>query len=382
MSLIQIKCEKCCGSFEGIKVYKLHLEKFCQQDQRKTGPVADLTEKKEEKEKQRGDEIPTEDTVIDLYDADQEIFNIEKETKDTLTDLNNFLKENNSIFSELNKEVLKSKEAIMNASSSLEFMETGDDTEPIEYSISTIAPLLPPPPVIRRNARVGESRVRGNVPFLQCIYCEKISSDKISLARHMIANHWADVREAQGGGNIDNSRYYSHGIEDNRNLKPEQTRTAKPLVKTYRRVPLGLRPQLETNKKITNASRNSNSSILRGKILERKLSPPVSYVDLTTTIIDMCEVCDDEFSWPEEGVEEHRKNCVKNRNKVQTPRTESKTAKLVREPLMQKKQNLREIKNTVSTTQKQKKKNHLKPGMEKLVKKITTSNSNIEIKLF
>ena len=95
-----------------------------------------------------------------------------------------------------------------------------------------------------------------------------------------------------------------------------------------------------------------------------------------------CEVCDDEFSWPEEGVEEHRKNCVKNRNKVQTPRTVSKTAKPVREALMEKKLNLREINKTVSTTQKQKKKNHWKPGLEKLVKKITTSNSNIEIKLF
>ena len=384
MSLIQIKCEKCGDSFDGIKVYKVHLEKSCQQDQLKTLPVTDFIKKMDEKveeEEQRGDEISSEDTAMDLSDSDQEIFNIEKQNKNTLADLTNFMEENDLIFSELNKEVIKSKEAIMNATASLESMETSDVSEPIEYSISTIVPpppqrsANPPPPVIRRKARVGGSRAGGSVPFLQCIYCGKINSDKISLARHMIASHWADVREAQGGGSIDNSRYYSHGIEDNRIFKPKQTRAAKPLATTYQRGPVRFRPQVETNKKITNASRNTQSSLLRGKIPDRKLPPAVSSVDLTSS--EECAVCDDEFSWPEGGVEEHRKICVKNRNKC-------KTAEPLRQPLMEKKQNSREIIKTLSTTQKrgyQKNKNLLKPGMEKLVQKITTSNSNIEIRL-
>ena len=356
-----------------------------------------MTEKNEEKvevkEKQRGDEISTEDTLMDLSEA-----------KNTLTCLDNFLKENNSMISELSKEVMKSKEAIMNASSSLESVKTVDvdDTEPIEYSISTIAPappappapppqraVHPPAPVIRRNARLGGSRLGGNGPFLQCIYCGKINSDKISLARHLIAKHWAEVRENQGGGQFDNRRYYSHGIEDSRVVKTKQTRTAQPRPTTYQR-------PVEINKKITNASRNVQTSTRWRKIPNRKLSPPVTYIDLTTSSTttttssssETCEVCDDEFGWPEEGVEEHRKVCVRNnrnnrnRNKVQTPTrptmVSKTTIKPLREPRMEKRQNSREIKKTQKY---QKKKNQWVPGMEKLVKKITTSNSNIDIRL-
>ena len=324
MSSTQIRCEKCDKLFDGFKQLKLHIAASCDKENEKYSTGGDLIENDTHKEfehiekvGEKDEENSTEANKMDYSENEQEIRN-------TLADLNDFLKEKDSIFSNLDGEFLKSKEAINNADSSIESISTVniDETAPIEHPPIESFRTAQAPSVLRKVVRRGPAAV-GKVPFQakQCIYCGQHNTDKIRLARHMIAEHWVEVREAQGGGRLDNRNYYANGIEDSRVIKPKLTRTVnRPVIK---QVPsLSVAPnwlnKLESNKKITNYSRKGQNSFLKGKAPNRKLPPPASYCDLTTEqkeAEDTCEVCEDEFNWPDE---EHRKVCVNNRSKLGT----------------------------------------------------------------
>ena len=63
------------------------------------------------------------------------------------------------------------------------------------------------------------SRAGRKVPRLSCYYCGLATTDRVSLTKHLVGQHWALVRERQGGGRRDNSLYYST-IQDSRIIKP------------------------------------------------------------------------------------------------------------------------------------------------------------------
>ena len=67
--------------------------------------------------------------------------------------------------------------------------------------------------------RGGVRRVRGGAVGSNCVYCGHTLRDRISLAKHLVGQHWQAVREKQGGGRRNNYSYYSN-IQDDRVIKP------------------------------------------------------------------------------------------------------------------------------------------------------------------
>jgi len=56
------------------------------------------------------------------------------------------------------------------------------------------------------------------VSRLACYYCGQVQTERISLAKHLVGQHWGQVRDRQGGGRRDNYSYYAN-IEDSRVIK-------------------------------------------------------------------------------------------------------------------------------------------------------------------
>ena len=135
---------------------------------------------------------------------------------------------------------------------------------------------------------------RGKRGRLDCYYCAVTTSDRISLTKHLVGQHWDQVRDRQGGGRRDNRQYYSN-LQDSRVLKPGLNRNAnyhsgnipppnrkifpKPTPPTYNWA-ARIRDQdfKLLNKKVTTSgtvspsvSRFSNS--LFGKTPNRKIAP-------------------------------------------------------------------------------------------------------------
>ena len=286
MSQVQVKCQECGKLCEGFKQLKLH---SCNQENQKTGSVTDFTENDtsdtksdyvEEDGKKKND-IPEDGNQMDFTESDQDTFTIEEKTKNTLMDINNFIKEKGLIFKDLDEELTKSKDAIKNANSPLEPISAieFEDTEPFAYPKPPTVSHQPQRPPLQQRRRTNKSE-KTFFKSNQCPWCGLQNTDRIRLAKHLISEHWLEVREEQGGGRIDNSRYYAHGIEDSRILKVKQnrlvTRTVQrdPVVQRQAKEP-GWLGRLETNKKITNASRNLQNSQLRGRIPNRKMVPKV-----------------------------------------------------------------------------------------------------------
>jgi len=230
---------------------------------------------------------------------------------------------------------------------SIEIMDS-DEEDPLKVpaktdnkpSNPTAVFKLPNPPA---TIAVKNSQVQGIVKFraLQCVYCGKQNSDKITLAKHMIADHWAQVRERQGGGRRNNDAYYAN-IEDSRVIKPTfkaPVLAPKPPGSNLR--PLAPKPiapaaamnssylnsnpkwlnKLGSNgNKVNKISRNIHNPSWYGKAPNRKIVPKISTLpfgmtfDLTKDDPDACDVCDDDFNWPDENHE--CKRTLKKQQKV------------------------------------------------------------------
>ena len=177
---------------------------------------------------------------------------------------------------------------------------------------------------------VKNSQVMGilKTKALQCYYCNKQTSERITLARHMIADHWDLVRDRQGGGRRNNDAYYAN-IEDSRVIKPtfkapliapkQPVSNLRPLApkpiapaaamnSSYLNSnPKWLNKLVGNNGKVNKVSRNIHNPAWYGKAPNRKIAPKASTLpfgatfDLTKDDPDACDVCDDDFNWPDEN---------------------------------------------------------------------------------
>ena len=77
----------------------------------------------------------------------------------------------------------------------------------------------------------SRTRPGGRQRGRDCYYCGLDVKDRISLALHLVGEHWTEVRERQGGGRMDNSKYYA-AIEDSRIIKPARPQTITPHSRT------------------------------------------------------------------------------------------------------------------------------------------------------
>ena len=327
----------------------------------------------------------------------------EEETMALLKGYNDFIKNNDAMGADLEKKVQESEEKVKEVSknsslSSIEISDDEDDCIPRLPSLppgkrnSTDAgvfkapkpppqPILPKlmpkprpmPPILPKQSLINRAGAGfRRLDPLACYYCGKLSSDRIRVARHMISEHWAEVREKQGGGRRDNSAYYA-SIEDSRVIRPEPGKLARPQPLAQRTsqvmnnvtaassspaVPgtsprwldkLGGGMSGNVNKKARNVhnpswygtqpNRKISPRPLVGKPSSRNKIPIEATFDLTKDDPDACSVCDDDFNWPDENHEckrtrqkaPNKLNSV-NRNKVLQPasvssnRNSSKTA--------------------------------------------------------
>ena len=93
----------------------------------------------------------------------------------------------------------------------IEILDTEEPLEshkPSNPKCSTQA--LPTAPRLRAPRKLGR---------LDCYYCHLAATDRISLTKHLVGQHWDLVRDRQGGGRKDNRLYYS-SIQDDRVLQP------------------------------------------------------------------------------------------------------------------------------------------------------------------
>ena len=90
-------------------------------------------------------------------------------------------------------------------------IEILDTEEPLEsHKPSNPKCSTQAPPRLRAPRKLGR---------LDCYYCHLAATDRISLTKHLVGQHWDLVRDRQGGGRKDNRLYYS-SIQDDRVLQP------------------------------------------------------------------------------------------------------------------------------------------------------------------
>ena len=150
----------------------------------------------------------------------------EEETMALLRGYNDFIKNNDAMGVDLEKKVQESEKKVLEVSkNSIEISDDDDDDRiprlpdlppgmrnsnyagafkapkpPPQSILKPLPKLLPKlkplPQILPRQSlmnRAGACFRRLN--SLQCYYCGKLSSDRITVARHMIASHWVEVRE-------------------------------------------------------------------------------------------------------------------------------------------------------------------------------------------
>ena len=271
----------------------------------------------------------------------------EKDTKKMLNDINTFMKTQDSLLIDLDEKVAESQKEVLNVMNStmesIEIMDSDEEEptkkpEPIQpqvplprnqmtsFKAPKPPPLRPTPIPTSRFSRAGHL-MTGSFKPLQCIYCGKHHPEKISLARHMIGEHWETVRNRQGGGRRDNSAYYA-SIEDSRVIKPDP-KAVKPSNLVPKAPGYSAKAQqhmknlaaaqaanakfnMNQNPKWFNklggkgGNKNVHNPSWYGGVPNRKLLPkqmmpeipPNMSFDLTNDP-DACEVCDDDFNWPD-----------------------------------------------------------------------------------
>ena len=248
------------------------------------------------------DEVPNDDSS-----------STEKTTREMLNSINKFMENSDATDRYLDKMIEESEKELANMEKPSKAIKDFDLSVP-EFSAKRIhkVPLnvqqpkliAPKPPqsltrtIITRNPNGLSSLVKFQP--IQCIYCGKPTKERISLAKHMISQHWGMVRDAQGGGRRDNSSYYAN-IEDSRVIKP----TSKAIFK----------PQKPS------ADKSSKNPKWLSKLIGTKIKtvqqemPFEKLLDLPKNDSEACDVCDDDFNWPDE---DHQ--CAKTVKK-QNPQT-------------------------------------------------------------
>ena len=92
-----------------------------------------------------------------------------------------------------------------------ELLEDAEEKEPLNH--------VQPIPAGNSKLQFSRGDGKGKRGRLDCYYCGVTTSDRISLSRHLVGQHWDQVRERQGGGRRDNRQYYSN-LQDSRVIKP------------------------------------------------------------------------------------------------------------------------------------------------------------------
>ena len=408
MNNARVNCPKCQKMFPNQQLLIQHSRK-CEKEEVKIDTTEkedvkmDTTEKEERKTE--GFKLEIKDplggekleisisTPTETRDTDVSVNwdKTEEETMALLKGYNDFIKNNDAMAIDLEKKVQESEKRVLEVSknSSLSSIEISDDEDdciprlpemppgmrnstdmgtfkapkPPPQPIAKPRPLMPKPrplPILPRQSlmnRAGAGYRR--LDPLQCFYCGQLSPDRISVARHLISSHWAEVRERQGGGRRDNSAYYA-SIEDNRVIRPEPGKfpRAQPLAQKTSQVMNNVNAATSVANPITSprwldklgggGSANINKKARQihnpswyGKPPNRKIAPrplvggkPLlkskipfeATFDLTKDDPDACSVCDDDFNWPDENHEckrtrqkdPNKLNSV-NRNKVLQP---------------------------------------------------------------
>ena len=373
MNNVQVNCHKCSKMFSNFQHLSKHSETCNQEENTKTGETTEEPVKFEIKPlPEVSDPLAVTPSV-----GDSDWAKTEKASMEVMDDYNNFMK--TSSVADLDEKVQESEKEIHNVDSnaSLESIEIPDSDDedkvvrsrpaphpnsilrPKSSNASTFKAPKPPPPtmsLVRRPMPLVRSQQR--LDPLQCVYCRKLTTDRIALARHLIAAHWAAVRERQGGGRRDNSHYYAN-IEDNRTIKPAFKHPTKPVpnsvatanlpmnnvqraaavnniqaksnpkwlnklnhqerLKNYHESLDKVKPKVENvNKKVRSIHNPSwYQSMPNRKIQPKgKMPAPMDMMtfDLTKPDPDACEVCDDDFNWPDENHEcnKTRKNKMSN----------------------------------------------------------------------
>ena len=369
MNNVQVNCHKCSKMFSNSQQLAQHSQN-CPKDEKVDAEgesqALDPLRMAISQELEGLDPLAAAEDDSIAADEEMSLDTTEQETKDMLAGLQEFIKINDLDTSDELEEKVQMSEKQVSDIKALESTEIMDEDNTSSESIVIpdeeeelcvkemrttklktpleLRPSLsqgfkapkPPPPMSKKELR--RKQIRGEIPFLpqQCVYCGRHCHDRISLARHMIAEHWQLVREAQGGGRKDNSAYYSN-IEDSRTIKPSNRVGSVASSNTMRgssNVGNGLPRYVNMNnsnpswmKKLAPAPAggalsvgsiydqvNKNSALNKkktrpsvhnpswyGKAPNRKVPAPtftMSY-DLTKDDDDACEVCDDDFNWPD-----------------------------------------------------------------------------------
>ena len=265
----------------------------------------------------------------------------EKETKELLKGYKDFMKNNDEMFVDLDAKVQESEKKVLEKSSLSSIVISDDDDDDCIPRMPSLPPgkrnlpqaeyfkvpkppqpILPKfmprpkpmPPIVPKSSlvnRAGAGLMRADP--LACVYCSQLAVSRVSLAKHLIAAHWDQVRERQGGGRRDNSAYYA-SIEDSRIIKPEPKfklpRTQPSQVRSLANVGPSITPKwlnkLEngTRENVNKKARNSHNPSWYGAPPNRKIAPKSipfeATFDLTKEDPDACSVCDDDFNWPDE----------------------------------------------------------------------------------
>ena len=404
-----VNCPKCQKTFSNQQLWIQHSRR-CQKEklknningrEEKENVNMDISEKEEkaevnmdssEKEKPNSDGFtlevkdplgggPMEIAISPLIEPKQNLEKTEKETTALLEGYNDFIKNNDAMIADLEKKAQEREKMMLEVSknSSIEITDDDDDDciprlpslPPGKRSSTDKAPppqrilpkpkLRPMPPILPRQSlinRAGAGFKRMNP--LECYYCGQASSNRIAVAKHVISDHWDEVRERQGGGRRDNSAYYNN-IEDSRVIRPEPGSRVSKIYQKTSQVMNNVKTALATNNlylnhhnpkwmgklgaNINKKARNVHSPSWYGTQPDRNLAlkpnrprpiasmpPPAgksslrkkfealaelkkkkdfeASFDLTKDDPDACSVCDDDFNWPDEKHE-----CKRNRQK-------------------------------------------------------------------
>merc|ERR1712126_145243 len=337
-----LNCHKCSTMFSNFK----HLAQHSR--------ISHNIELKEEKEETMDPLAAKDEPIKNLEGQVINLDETEKETKEMLKDINAFMKTQDSAFIDLDEKVAESQKQVLNVmNNSMESIEIMDSDE--EDTVKKPDPIRPPVPLPRnqtmsfkapkppplRPTPIPTSTFRraghlmtGKFKPTQCVYCGKNHAEKISLARHLIGEHWEAVRNAQGGGKRDNSAYYA-SIEDSRIIRPDPkavkpsnsvpkppgySATAQKHAKNLAAAQaanakynmnqnpkwldkLGGKGSSENiNRKLRNVHNPSwFGGVPNRKLLPKQMMPEVPSdmsFDLTNDP-DACDVCDDDFNWPD-----------------------------------------------------------------------------------
>ena len=277
----------------------------------------------------------------------------------------------------------------------IEILDTPE--EPLTHVGSP--PSIPAARKVFQAPQISRGGGKGKVGRLDCYYCGVTTSDRISLTKHLVAQHWAQVRDRQGGGRKDNRHLYSN-LQDSRVLQPGLNHLArtgnyrsgnlpppnrkifpKPTPPAYNWTARirdkdfqRLNQKVSTSGAVLPSGSNFSNSFF-GKTQNRKIMPKLSYSGTASPTVSRSS---NSFF----GKTPNRKFVPKTSNNVLTGRPASVNSA----GLTEAKRSIpsldltRPARSTIPNTN-HRSFNKVRPNSEldKLVKKFANSNSNLQI---